>query len=170
MKIILFRGRPGAGKTTVSNICAKRMNLPVLRKDDIYDVVAESVAEHTIRSGISYCVLYKILESNAGSNATFVLDYPFHHPGDMEKIRVWCRVHKVILKSILVTCSDENVWAERLRERAKNPAPNQLLTDFESFKKLYGTMQLISEADELCIDTVYPIEDILSQVTEFVSV
>ncbi len=167
MKLILFRGRPGTGKTTLSQAFAQRVNFPILRKDDVYDVTAEFITEHNARNKISYRALYKILESNTGNGSTFILDYPFQHPGDLDILRAWCADHKATLKSILVTCSDEKVWAQRLDERAKNPAPNQLITDFDSFKKLYGTMHLSPEADELCVDTVRSVEDIVANIVEF---
>lgn len=169
MKIILFRGRPGTGKTTLSNAFAKQVNFSVLRKDDVYDVTAEFVSEHGIRNKISYQALYKILGSNTKNDSTFILDYPFQHEGDLDVLRKWCVENGAALKSILVTCSDEKVWAKRFEERTKNPTPNQLLTDFESFKKLYGTMHLTPEADELFIDTVNSIESNLAQITIFTS-
>ena len=45
-KVILFRGKAGVGKTTLSNESSKRLNIPVLRKDDIYDAVASYIEEH----------------------------------------------------------------------------------------------------------------------------
>ncbi|MBI2121012.1 MAG: AAA family ATPase [Parcubacteria group bacterium] len=169
MKIILFRGRPGTGKTTLSNAFAKYVDFPVLRKDDVYDAAAEFVSEHDIRNKISHGVLYNILETNRKTNCTFILDYAFQYPGDIQIIRKWCNERGVVLKSILVTCSDEKLWAERLKMRAENPAPNQLLTDFESFEKLYGTMQLLPEEDELFVDTINSVGEILTQVIEFIS-
>jgi predicted kinase len=167
MKIILFRGRPGTGKTTLSSAFAKHTNFPILRKDDVYDSVVGFVNEHDIRNKISHRVLYNILESNLKNNCIFVLDYAFQYPGDLQIIRKWCDERGVVLKSILVTCSDEKLWAERLKMRADNPAPNQLLTDFESFKKLYGTMQLYPETGELFVDTVNQTEKVLEQVIRF---
>ncbi|CAH1217093.1 hypothetical protein PAECIP111891_04550 [Paenibacillus allorhizoplanae] len=39
-KIILFRGMAGTGKSTLSRALAKKLQLPVLHKDDIYDSIA----------------------------------------------------------------------------------------------------------------------------------
>ena len=169
MRIILFRGRPGTGKTTLSTALGYLANLPVLRKDDFYDAVSEFIAEHGARNRASYQALYSILESNSKTDSTFILDYPFQHPGDLGIVRKWSAEHGTTLKSILVTCSDEELWAHRLEERAKNPTPNQIITDFLSLRTLYGVMQLMPEADELFVDTVDNIATILPRVIRFVS-
>ena len=164
MKLILFRGRPGAGKTTVANSLSKETNMPILRKDDIYDVASEFIEDHQTKNKISYGSLYKILESNIQTEGTFILDYPFQTVDDLSIIKKWCEGRNIELKSILVTCSDESVWAERFNVRAENPKPNQLLTNFEAMKKHYGTMQLIPMEGEVMIDTNKPQEILLSEV------
>ena len=168
MKVILFRGRPGVGKTTLSSIISKRHNIPVLRKDDIYHVSAKQIETHESRNDISYETIYKILEANAETKCTFILDCPFQYPGDLELIRVWCDTYKATLHSILVTCSDEMVWAKRISERDERPFNIHHFTDFERLRAFYGTVQLTPEVDELLIDTVHPIEDSIRKIEEFI--
>lgn len=168
MKIILFRGRPGAGKTTVSNELAKKTSAPILRKDDIYDVAAQYVLEHQIRNKVSYGALYAILESNIGTDCVFILDYPFQSSEDVAIIENWCKERAIELKSIVVTCTDEELWAKRFNVRADNPLPNQLITNFEDLKKHYGTMQIIPQEDELLVDTVEPTSVVLEKVLDFI--
>lgn len=169
MKLILFRGRPGAGKTTISNLLSKEEDLPILRKDDIYDVAFEFIEDHTTKNKISYGSLYAILETNKASGCTFILDYPFQTTDDLSIIKQWCTTNDVELKSILVTCSNEALWAERFNVRASNPKPNQLLTNFEKMKEYYGAMQLTPELNELFIDTVNNQNTILEQIKTFIN-
>jgi adenylate kinase family enzyme len=61
-KIILFRGKAGTGKSTLSNELAKRVKIPVLHKDDIYDSVASFVLEHGLRNKICFDFLYRFFE------------------------------------------------------------------------------------------------------------
>ncbi len=167
MKIILFRGRPGTGKTTLTHALGGRTHFPILRKDDIHDPVSMFIPEHVNRSKASYAVLYRILESNIHTDVTFILDFSFQTKGDFSVINDWCKERGVTLKSVLVTCTDEELWAERFNKRADNPAPNQTITNFEGLKKHYGTLQLALEEGELLIDTVRPIEGLLEEVAEF---
>ncbi len=164
MKLILFRGRPGTGKTTLTHAFAEKTNFPILRKDDMHDSVAKYIPEHSDRSRASFAVLYKILESNLHSNITFILDFSFQSSEDFSIIKNWCAERGAELRSILVTCSDEKVWAERFNKRALNPTPNQTITDFEELRKHYGTMQLSPEAGEIVIDTIMPVDEILGDI------
>ena len=167
MKIILFRGRPGTGKTTLTHAFAEKSHFPVIRKDDIYDPVTEYVTEHSSRNKLSHTILYKILQSNIHSDVTFILDFAFQNPQDFSIIKNWCSERNVDFKFILVTCSDEGIWAERFNKRAENPAPNQLIKNFDDLKKHYGTMQLVPEQSELLVDTIQSVEEIMSKVLEY---
>jgi len=168
MQIILFRGRPGVGKTTLTNEYMRHYPCFLIRKDDLYDTAAKVVDEHTGRNQIAYSGLYKILESNLNSSTTVILDYPFQHDGDTAIIKNWCTKHTVLLKSVLVTCSDKKLWSDRLSTRAENPNPNQLVTDYNEFEKMYGTMLLEAEEGELMVDSINPTETIIEQVYDFV--
>ena len=168
MKLILFRGRPGVGKTLLSGLLSQRLNVPVLRKDDMYDHIAFLNTDHGLRNKAAHDVLYAIFKSNAHSSSQFILDFPFQFDADIEQLETWCRANNVELRSILTTCSDEALWAQRLKKRAENPATNQLITDFEEFRKRYSTMQLEARAGELLIDTVNPANESIAAIINFV--
>jgi predicted kinase len=169
MKIILFRGRPGVGKTTLSSAIALQHSFPVLRKDDLYQVSASKIDTHDARNDISYETIYKILEANAGSDCTFILDCPFQYPDDLPTLRTWCAIHHTKLVSILVTCSDETMWAQRIAAREERPFSIHHFTSFEKIEKHYGSMHLTPEADELLVDTVHPIAASLAYINQHIT-
>lgn len=49
-KIILLRGKAGVGKTFISNELAKRVNVPIIRKDDIFDTVFNYISDNVLRN------------------------------------------------------------------------------------------------------------------------
>jgi tRNA uridine 5-carbamoylmethylation protein Kti12 len=169
MKLILFRGRPGTGKTSLSNLLSSRIHVPILRKDDIYDVISALEPEHHERNRITYKLLYTILDTNRHQAPTVILDFPFQAPEDIAGLRSWCDGHKVTLKSILVTCSDETLWTARINRRAESPLPNQLIADFEELRRRYPELHLRPDPGELMIDTVRPTEVNLIEVIDFVT-
>ena len=163
--VILFRGRPGVGKSTVSNALAKKRKLPILRKDDIYDVAATYVKDHTVRNKISYDSLFKILESNISSGAVILVDYPFQREEEALNLKNWCKEKGLLLVSILVTCSDRLLWQERFNVRSENPTPNQLITNLDELERHYGSLDIKALSGEIIVDTVNSIEKIVSQLT-----
>ena len=163
--IILFRGRPGVGKSAVSGAFAKEYRLAVLKKDDIYDSAATYIEDHGVRSKISYDSLFKILESNMSSGVSLVLDYPFQKDEEVLKLQDWCKKRNVHLVSVLVTCSDRELWKKRFNLRSQNPLPNQLIVDFDELERYYGELSLKPLEDEIVIDTVESIDTILKQLS-----
>ncbi|EHQ29939.1 AAA family ATPase [Mucilaginibacter paludis] len=169
MKLILFRGRPGTGKTLLSGLLSAQLNLPVIRKDDIYDGLSTLNPDHQQRNSATHHILYAVLKSNAPTTSTLLLDFPFQFDDDIAKLKNWCIENNVELKSIVVTCSDEELWASRFNKRAENPAPNQLITDFKLLKQRYGEMQLRPGPLELLIDTVNNSSDNIKNIIAFIT-
>jgi tRNA uridine 5-carbamoylmethylation protein Kti12 len=169
MKLILFRGRPGTGKTLMSNLLSAKINAPIIRKDDIYDAISELEPDHQLRNRATFKFLYTILSTNKHINSKIIVDCPFQFPDDLSQLRKWCFENDVELTSILVTCSDESIWAARFNKRADNPSPNQLITDFKKLKERYTEMQLEAEADELLIDTVKSPEENIAKILQFLN-
>lgn len=162
--IILFRGRPGVGKSTVSNTLAKDRKLPILRKDDIYDSAATYIEDHTIRNKISYDSLFKILESNTYSGTSLILDYPFQRDEEVINLEMWCKSHDLHLISVLVICSDREIWKQRFNKRSKNPTPNQLITNLDELEQHYGDLNLKPLENEIVVDTTKSVQTILKQL------
>lgn len=162
--IILFRGRPGVGKSTVSNALAKERKLPILRKDDIYDSAATYAEDHMVRNKISYDSLFKILESNIYSGTSLILDYPFQKDEEVINLQKWCNERNLHILSILVICSDREVWKQRFNKRSENPAPNQLITDLDELERHYGNLDLKPLEGEIVVDTIESVETILKQL------
>lgn len=78
-KVIVFRGKAGVGKTTISNRVGQQLIIPIIRKDDIYDSIAIYVDKHELRNKACYDTLYKILETNILSGIDIIVDAGFHY-------------------------------------------------------------------------------------------
>ena len=51
MNIYIFRGKSATGKTTLTNILSRKINVPVLRKDDIFDQLSKHETDiETVKS------------------------------------------------------------------------------------------------------------------------
>ena len=152
MNVILFRGMPGVGKTAITDSLALETGLLVLRKDDVYDNVAENLKSHELSNRVSYKFLYKFIETNKNSDQTLLLDYPFKD-GWINVLVDKCNKLDVGLRTVLVTCSDKDLWRKRFHNRSMNPALNQLITDLDELKNFYGSLEVQRLPEEIVVDT-----------------
>ncbi|MFB9324549.1 AAA family ATPase [Paenibacillus aurantiacus] len=167
--IVLFRGKAGTGKSTLSMELAKRMNVVVLHKDDIYDSVAEYVSDHGARNKICFEFLYKFLQHVLASNSAVMLDFGLNNADDVMKLRSWIVERNGELKVIHCMCSDDSMWSERLSQRSGNPRPNQLITDLTQLKAHYKAIHNEFIENELVIDTVRDIEFSIERILSFLN-
>lgn len=163
-KVILFRGKAGTGKTTLSNALGKQMNLAVIHKDDIYDSIALYVSEHDTRNKICFDILYRLLQSSLSSQAAIIIDFGFNDLKDAIRFQRWIEEHGGVLVSISCICSDESIWEQRLQERKRNPLPNQRITEVSALQEHYKKLDTRTLEGELVLDTVGELEVLIGKM------
>ena len=167
-RIILFRGKAGVGKSTLSLAVAKELKLAVLHKNDIYDSLYEHIPEHQARNSVCDTIIRRILTKHLLIGADIVLDHSLHYPNQIQSFQQWVAEQGGELQSILVTCSDEAVWRARFNQRKLDPAPNQRILDFEELKQHYGTLHTESVEGELVLDTARELNDLTQQAVHWI--
>lgn len=162
--IILFRGKAGTGKTTLSNALARRLRVPVLHKDDLYDSAAAFVADHQARNEICFQFLYRFLQHAIESKATVMLDFGLNHLDAVRELKNWIEARGGELKTFVCICSDESLWSERLAERSANPLPNQLITNLADLKEHYRSIHDGYLDGEMIVDSSMPQEVLIEHL------
>lgn len=168
-QVILFRGKMGTGKTTLSNAVGAQLHIPVIHKDDLYDSIADHITDHFIRNNACFNILFRLLESTLACNATVIIDFGYNHLEDVLKLKSWVEQHEGVLTSISCICSDESVWAHRLNERKTNPQPNQLITDLHELKQHYSAINSDLLEDELQLDCIEDIHLLTEKAIHYIS-
>ena len=166
-KIIVFRGKAGAGKTTVSDEVSSIIHTPVWRKDDVYDALVEEVSDHQKRNIICEKVLQNTILSTLKTGNDLIIDHSCHHPEHYISLKQWVNHNDGQWISIVVTCSDRSLWAERISSRSIHPQPNQWITDFEQLETYYGSMEVDPFPEELLIDTCLELKSNVSRILDF---
>lgn len=168
--VYIFRGIAATGKTTLSDMLAKKLRIPVFRKDDIVDALkmTDDNNKELINNEVCYNILYKIIQTNLDFNADFIMDIAL---GDIKNAkrffdRLDFKDNKFI--KFLVVCSDENEWRKRHEKRVENPKPHQSFKSFEHVAAHYKTAEIKPFEDEHVIDTAGTLEESFEAVMKIV--
>jgi predicted kinase len=152
--VIVFRGKAGVGKTAISTGVAKKLNIPLIRKDDVYDSIAFYIDNHEMRNKACFDTIFKIIQTNIENGVSVIVDAGFHQLTHASKFKSWVLENNAKFLSLLCICSDELLWAERFNKRKQNPQPNNQITDFEELKKHYASLKTEPLENEAILDTV----------------
>lgn len=119
--VYVFRGKAATGKSTLSDMLAKKLSIPVIRKDDIIDALktTQNIDKSLITNVVCYNILCKIIQTNLDLGADFILDIAL---GDRQNAKTFFkrldfRDNKAI--RFFVVCSNEDEWKRRHLERIK---------------------------------------------------
>ena len=154
--VYIFRGAAATGKTTLSNMLAKKLSIPVLCKDDVVDALkmTETTDREQINNTVCYNILYKIVQTNLDLGVDIILDIAL---GDRDNFKTFSdrldfRDNKVT--TFFVVCSNENEWRRRHEERLDNPKPHQIFKSFEHVIEHYKNADFTPFEHEYVIDTI----------------
>lgn len=153
--VYIFRGIAGTGKSTLSNMLARHLSIPVIRKDDIVDALKSTpdIDSSAINNALCYNILRGIAQTNLDLGADFILDIAL---GDRQNAKHF--IDRLDLKEnragcFLVVCSDENEFKRRHLARISNPLPHQVFTSYEHVLEHYKNADGAPLPGEYVIDT-----------------
>ena len=89
MNIYIFRGKSATGKTALTNMLSEKINVPVLRKDDIFDRLAEYEADITVLNAASYDILAKQIQTCIDNKSDIIVDVALQHTPSLERLRIY---------------------------------------------------------------------------------
>lgn len=168
--VYIFRGKAATGKSTLANMLAKKLSIPVLCKDDIVDALKSSkgINKGSINNEVCYNILYKIIQTNLDLNTNFILDIAL---GDRKNAKYFFdrlnfRDNEVI--RFFIDCSDEDEWIRRHTERLKNPLPHQSFKSIEHVVEHYKKGDINPFEDEFIIDSAGSIEECFQKIISII--
>ena len=165
-KIILFRGKAATGKTLITDILSKELNIAIIRKDDIYDNLAMNNLEHSFINKISYDIMGKIIQTNVDADCDLILDTSLSHNPYLEQFLSKIEFRGSKLYQFLCICSDDRKWGNRLKSRFNNPKPNQLFKSVEEAEEHYNRYDTELFQHEIVLDSAKDVSIIMKEVYE----
>jgi predicted kinase len=161
--VILFKGHPGTGKSTLANALAKRLAWPLLDKDDIKDHIYQLP-----NSGyLSYEVLWKIVRHQLEIGLSVIVDSTLSYPqsyatGQQLAANVGARL------LIIETKLPDDLWKARLNKRLSEQKTHRT-SGWEAMQQLLeeyadSWRYPISPEHHLTIQTDQPTEQMVEAI------
>ena len=168
--VYIFRGKAATGKTTLSDMLARELSIPIIRKDDVVDALkmTQKTNKDLVSNEVCYNILHKIIQTNLDLGIDLILDIAL---GDRNNAKFFFdrldfKDYKIV--SFFLVCSDENEWRRRHEERIKNPLPNQVFKSFEHVVEHYRNADFNPFEHEHVIDTANIIEHSYNEIIRIV--
>lgn len=162
--IYFFRGKAATGKTTLSNILSNKINIVVLRKDDIFDSLSQFIEDISYNNHITYNVLSKLIQTNIDNKVDVIVDVGLSNTDGWKTFKTKFDFKDYKIYTFLCDCTDLDVWKSRFDERLKNPTPNQHFKSVEEVISYYEKSKIELLDGEYYIDSSESLNTILQYV------
>jgi len=169
MKLIIFSGLPGTGKSTLAEITGKRFGIPVFAKDWLEATLLQSglqpAMDSTLLGYAGYELLSVLAERQLMLGQSAILDSVAGTRSIRARWRDLANQYGAERRVIECICPDEVLHRERLKTCQRNiPGWHELeWSDIEKVKKKYSCWQ----EERLVLDMVNSIEENFSRVKSY---
>lgn len=168
-KIFIFRGKAATGKSVVTDLLSEKLNIVVLRKDDIYDKISSTILDHVENNRISYEILANIIQTNVDANCDIIIDIGLAHTSHLKEFLSKVNWANSTIYHFLCICSNNLLWRERINKRLKNPLPNQsVCSNVSEIEEHYRGYDITPLENEFIIDSTEKLHNIIDQVIKFI--
>ncbi len=164
-RLLVMRGLPGSGKSTLSRALSKRLGWPIIDKDDIKDILDG----HTSGAGgLAYETMFNVARRQLLQGLNVICDSPLTFSMSYEKARLIAATTYASLVIVECTCSDEQAWSQRINGRRQLQLPAHHQTDWDKLRanraRIESEMNYPISDPQIIIDTIRPQDEIASEI------
>jgi predicted kinase len=157
MYLVVMKGKPGSGKTTLSRALGRQLGWPVVDKDMFRPILPDGAH--------AYQVMFLQAQDLLRQGFDVICDSPLTGP---KAYAAACEISEIVpaeLRIVECHCSDEALWAQRLEGRKKSPyhvKDWQALLAYE--EKIRPKMQHTFHHPLLQVDMAKPLAVVTAEV------
>ncbi len=172
MLLILMKGFPGSGKSTLSRALSRQLAWPLIDKDDVKDIADSHIQGET--NGLSYDIMLNIVRRQLLQGLNVICDSPLTHSMTYEHAKLIAAETHASLVIVECICSDEQLWHQRITSRKNRNLPAHHMTDWErvqAYRRQFAVEASYAITNpRIVVDTVKPLEECVADVVEWVQV
>lgn len=167
-KIYIFRGKAATGKSTLANLLAKELSLPVFRKDDIIDGMKWKDPSQPLDQETCYNILCRLMQTNLDLGTSFILDAGLGDRRDAARFFSRLDFGSNQVYSFFTDCSDHALWAGRHCQRLAAPLLHENFQSLDEVITHYQKGEILPLEGECIIDSAQSVEQCFSKVLLFI--
>ena len=160
-RLVLMKGPPGSGKSTIATALGRRLGWPVIDKDAVRDLLPDELG------GISYEAMLALAERQLGFGLSVIADSPLGYGRAYAKAHAASAATGARMVVIDCECSDATEWRRRIEQRSGTGLAAHHATAWskvEAFQERTGADPYEVDVPTLKVDTARPVERILPMV------
>jgi 8-oxo-dGTP diphosphatase len=159
--LLLMKGPPGSGKSTIARWLGRRLGWPVIDKDAVRDLLPDELG------GLSYEAMLGLAERQLAIGLSVIADSPLGYGASYARAVDIGRGAGAGILVIECACSDEAEWQRRIQVRSGTGLPSHHTTDWskvEAFYERTAADPYDVDVPLLVVDTATPVEQSLDTI------
>lgn len=169
-RLIIFSGLPGTGKTSLARPLARKLQSPLLRVDDLWEIIpAKMLAQSESLWDELMEMLLALVACQLEVGLSVVVDSVFMGP-DREKARHLAEKYEVEYRPIFTYVSDQSIWKRRVDLRVAESPPEDEVATWERIQVQQIDFWPWQPGTALFVDGVQPFEHNWTKVLMYLNV
>jgi predicted kinase len=171
LTLLLFKGHPATGKSTLANALAQRLSWPLIDKDDIKDHLF--LLPNTNSGQLSYEILWQIVNHLLALGLSVIADTPLSYQHLYAKGAQLATAHGARIM-VVETRLAEQPWRARLEARLDQPITHRT-TGWDAMQRLLAEYDgswhyPVAPEHHLIVDTSLPISQLVQTIEDFLKI